>query len=312
MAYTSGEASNIYDLLEAIDTLVTGTVGWNLIVKNTSKFHGVDRTSYCIWMAKGDGNDNIYMQIRIPDGSGNSDGNGNIMLLDSLAGYDKNLFYFEQPGSIQQWLQSEGKVEVSQPAFTTTADERFYYWIFANQYRIIVITRMSIVYESMYMGFINPISSERQYPYPVYVAGNSIATGNTWPDNITGSFVFPTNGSGYLRRADGTWRSFEAPAQYPSWNSVGTIFPYNTGNKKLVPNYIKNNSQEQDNLLMMPVMLQTTNPIDVNGILREVYWNSGTRDVAAEQILTYNSQSYIIFDTKDLRGSNTYFAVKLE
>ena len=63
---------------------------------------------------------------------------------------------------------------------------------------------------------------------------------------------------------------------------------------------------------MMPVMLQTTNPIDVNGILREVYWNSGTRDVAAEQILTYNSQSYIIFDTKELRGSNTYFAVKLE
>ena len=95
MAYTSGEAGNIYDLLEAIDTFVTSTVGWNLVVKNTSKFHGVDRTSHCIWIAKGDGNDNIYMQIRIPDGSGNSDGNGNIMLLDSMAGYDNNLFYFE-------------------------------------------------------------------------------------------------------------------------------------------------------------------------------------------------------------------------
>ena len=312
MAYVSGEASNIYDLLEAVDTLVTTTVGWTSIVKTTSKYHNVDRTSHCIWTAKGDGNDNIYMQIRIPDELNGAEGTGNMMLLDALAGYDKNLYYFEQPGSIQQWLQSEGKVEVSQPAFTTTADEKFHYWIFANQYRLIVITRMSIVYESMYMGFINPISSERQYPYPMYVAGNAIATGNKWPNNLTGSFVFPTGGSGYLRRADGTWRRFEAPAQYPSWNSSGTLFPYNAGNKKLVPNYIKNNTQSQDNLLMMPVMLQTTNPTDINGILREVYWNSGTRDVSSEQILTYNSQSYIMFDTKDLRGSNTYFAVKLE
>ena len=54
------------------------------------------------------------------------------------------------------------------------------------------------------------------------------------------------------------------------------------------------------------------NPIDINGILRGVYWISGTRDVAAEQILTYNSESYIVFDTKQERGANTYFAVKLE
>ena len=58
-------------------------------------------------------------------------------------------------------------------------------------------------------------------------------------------------------------------------------------------------------------MLQTNEPIDIAGVLREVYWVSGTRDVSAEQILTYNDESYVLFDTKDLRGSNTYFAVKL-
>lgn len=312
MAYTSGEASTVYDLLEAVDTFVVNSANWVSVERHTSPFHGADRTSYCIWKAPGDGNDNIYMQARIPDGQDGADGTGKIILLDALAGYDKALFYFEQPGSIQQALKSEGKVEVTQPTFTTTSNERFTYWIFVNNYRMVIVTKMSIIYESMYIGFINPISSERQYPYPMYVAGNTVATGDTWPNNKTGSFVFPTGGSGYLRRADGTWRSFEAPGQFPSWNTQGTLFPYNTGNKKLVPNYSKNPSQNIDNLLMMPVMLQTINPIDVNGILHGIYWVSGTRDVAAEQLLTYNSQSYMIFDTKEIRGSNSYFAVLLE
>ena len=138
-----------------------------------------------------------------------------------------------------------------------------------------------------------------------------MATGNAWPNNITGSFVFPTGNSGFLRRADGTWRAFDSAAQYPSWSTAGTVFPYNTGNKHLVPNYTSENRETQDNLLLIPIMLQTNEPIDINGILREVYWVSGTRDVGAEQVLTYNDASYVLFDTKDLRGSNTYFAVKL-
>ena len=64
-------------------------------------------------------------------------------------------------------------------------------------------------------------------------------------------------------------------------------------------------------MLLIPVLLQTNNPVDVNGILRDVYWLSGTKDVSSEQILTYNSESYIVFDTKQERGANTYFAVKL-
>lgn len=311
MPYVTGEGSTIYDIIEAMDSLLQ-TAGWVRETYTQTTYDGNTRTNYCIWRGSGDGNDKIYIQARIPDG------NNQDMYLDSMAGYDNKLYYFEQPGSIQQWLFSTGKPpwgdgssEVSQPMFTVTGDERFYYWLFADTYRIVGIARMSIVYESFHMGFLNPIASERQYPYPMYVCGNGVATGGSWPSNQTGSFVFPYNNSGYLRRADGTWRAFDASVPNPDPDSIGTVFPYNAHNELLVPNYKEQDAINQDNFLLLPIMLQTNDPIDINGLIRDVYWVSGTRDIASEQIIVYEGDNYMVFDTKQLRGSNTYFVVKM-
>ena len=319
MAYTSGEASTILDVVEAINTMLVTTLGWTAKYTKNCTYDSKNRLCEAIYEGKGDGNDKIYLQLRVPTSYNNSNGtyipySVNNVYLDSMAGYDNKLFYYEQPGSIQQWLKSYGATEVNQPMFTVTENEKFYYWIFADTYRLIVVARMSIVYESMYIGFINPISSERQYPYPMYIAGNSSVSVGSWPNNKPGSFIFPSSNSGFLRRADGVWRAFDAYGDtqaYPNPTANGTVFPYNCGNKNLVQNYMGTQTSSQDNMLLIPVLLQTNNPVDVNGILRDVYWLSGTKDVSSEQILTYNSESYIVFDTKQERGANTYFAVKL-
>lgn len=305
MAYISGEGSTAFDILEAMDNVLQ-SASWSRLEFKQTMYDGSNRTSYCIWEGIGDGNDKIYIQARIPDGDNRT------IYLDGLAGYDPLLYYFEQPGSIQQTLFSDGEDEVDQPIFTVTGDERFYYWIYANTYRIVGVARMSIVYESFHMGFLNPVASERQYPYPMYVCGNGSAKGGLWPFNRTGSFVFPVNNSGWLRRADGAWREFSADSPNPDPFSLGTVFPYNAHNEFLIPNYKKEEAIIQDNFLLIPVMLQTNAPIDVNGLIRDVYWVSGTRDVAAEQILVYNGENYMIFDTKQERGSNTYFCIKIE
>lgn len=319
MAYTSGEASNILDIMSAINTMLVTTLGWTLKTSKNCTYNGTSSLCEAIWEGKGEGSDKIYIQLRVPT-TYNTETlvyepkAVNTMYLDSMAGYDDKLYYYEQPGSIQQWLKSYGEAEVNQPTFTVANNEKFYYWIFADTYRLVVITRMSTVYESMYIGFINPISSERQYPYPMYIAGNSTVTGGDWPNNVQGSFIFPSNNSGVLRRADGVWRAFDAYGNAtvnPSPSTLGTVFPYNAGNKSLVSNYTGTQTAGNDNLLMIPIMLQTNSPVDTNGILRGAYWLSGTRDVSAEQILTYNSDSYMIFDTKQERGANTYFAMKL-
>lgn len=305
MAYVSGEASSIYDVIEKLDEMLV-KVGWTQHMVQKVSYNNNDRLMHCIWEGTGDGNDKIFLQALV-DTKTNAR-----MYLDSCAGYDQYLMLWEQPGSIQQWLKISHQGEIGlQPAYTTAKDERFVYWIFVDTYRAIIVTRMSIVYESMYIGFINPIASERQYPYPMYIAGNGTSQGGVWPNNTQGSFLFPNGGSGYLRRADGTWRRFDFNTSY-NYKTVGTVFPYNAKNEKLIPNYREDGQVEQNNFLLIPVMLQTNDPIDVNGILRGVYWISGTRDLDAERILTWNNEQYIAFDTKQMRGTNSYFCVKLE
>ena len=237
------------------------------------------------------------------------------IVLDSLAGFDKNLYYFEQPGSIQQWLKSTDEIRVDQPAFSLPVNELFYFWIFVDSYRLIVVTRMSIEYHSLYMGFIEPIASERQYSYPMYICGNTtFVKGADWNDCEHPSFVFPYQGSGMLRRVDGTWREFESKATMPEPNQQGSVFPYTAQNKQLIPNYKgkSDSSVAQDNFLLLPIVMRTENPVNMSGLLRGCYWISGTRDLSSEQTFVCNDMTYIVFDTKQYRNSNSYFCIEMK
>jgi hypothetical protein len=306
MAYISGTAVSLYDIIENMDTVLVN-LGWTQHMHYTSEFQGNTRLVHCIWEGTGDGNEKIYIQAWVDQDTHKK------LYLDSCAGYDEELWYWEQPGSIQQWQKKpDAKTTVKQPAFTTTLNEQFAYWIFADTYRIIVVCRMSIIYESFYMGFITPIASERQYPYPMYVAGNTVSNGSDWPNNVQGSFVYPNNGSGFIRRADGTWREMNFPYETMPYNTDGTVFPYNAKNEQLIPNYTEKSIIVQNNFLLIPVLIQTNNPIDVCGCLRNVYWVSGTRDIDAERVLVMNGEQYMVFDTKDKRDDNSYFVIKME
>lgn len=304
MAYVATQGSTIYDIIEAMDDLLVG-IGWVQKRKETRIYNQQTRTSLVIWEGIGDGTDKIFIQARIP-----METNKN-MYLDSMVGYDDDLDYWEQPGSLQQWLKSAEGSSVTLPMFTVTGEERFAFWLFADTYHIVGVARLGIIYESFHAGFLNPIASERQYPYPMYIAGNGHVGGASWPSNQSGSFIFPQNYSGWLRRADGVWRAFDAPPPIPSPDASGTVFPYNAHNTQLIPNYAGKETINQDNYLLIPVMLQTNNPVDVNGLIRDVYWLSGRRDAATETILVYGGDQYIMFDTKQMRGSNTYFCVKM-
>ena len=66
MSYTSGEANTSYDLLEAINTQVVNVQGWELVYSEQHEYSTKNRLSHCLWCAKGDGNDKIYIQARIP------------------------------------------------------------------------------------------------------------------------------------------------------------------------------------------------------------------------------------------------------
>lgn len=304
--YKTGYVSTAYALVKEIREVAIAA-GWKLLASTNPS---ADECSYAVLEGNGDGNDKIYAMFKVYHPS---DDKVRIQL-DGLGGYDEYLEWYEQPASIQQALQAEKTTQVDIPVLSTTHNELMYYWIFVSSYRIICVIRQSIQYHSLYLGLIEPIASERQYPYPMYVAGNSSNLGNSWLTSESGSFVYPYKNSGYLRRADGVWRSFDSEKLEPNPYSKGTVFPYNTHNKQLIPNYKgkSDSSIVQDNFLLIPIILETTDPIDMCGILRGCYWVSGTRDLAAEQTFECMGQTYICFDTMQHRDSNSYFCVTME
>lgn len=323
MSYRYGQVTSMFELLDNI-VEVAQRDSWEIKHSYNLMYGGASRLGGVIMRGIGDGNDNLYIHIGInPDDITE-------FIIDASAGVDTNLEIWEQPGSIHQWNKIEDDASTGlplyvikdkqgnvvkpkpMPSLSITDSEQFNYFIFSNTYRIIVVCKLSIDYQSMYLGFLNPISSERQYPYPMYIAGNNVVGATGWPSNITPSFVFPTKGSGWLRRADGVWRMFEAPySANISPNSLGALFPYDCNNTSLVPNYTEEVTTDVD-FLLMPIILHTNSPIDLNGLLINAYWISGTRDVAAEQLVVIDGKQYMIFDAGQARGNNSYFCVLIE
>ena len=313
MSYRYGQVTSMFELLDNIIDVAQND-SWEIKRSYNLTYNGTSRVGGVILRGVGDGNDNLYVHIGI------NPANFKEFIVDSSAGLDSELEIWEQPGSIHQWNKVDDDVatglpvytDAKIPSFSITDNEQFNYFIFSNTYRIIVVCKLSIDYQSMYLGFLNPISSERQYPYPMYIAGNNVVGATGWPSNVTPSFVFPTKGSGWLRRADGVWRMFEAPySANISPNSLGALFPYDCNNTSLVPNYTEEVTTDVD-FLLMPIILHTNNPIDLNGLLINAYWISGTRDVAAEQLVVIDGKQYMIFDAGQARGNNSYFCILIE
>lgn len=313
MSYRYGQVTSMFELLDNIIDVAQND-SWEIKRSYNLTYNGTSRVGGVLLRGIGDGNDNLYIHIGI------NPVNFKEFIVDSSAGLDNELEIWEQPGSIHQWNKVDDDVatglpvytDAKIPSFSITDNEQFNYFIFSNTYRIIVVCKLSIDYQSMYLGFLNPISSERQYPYPMYIAGNNVVGATGWPSNITPSFVFPTKGSGWLRRADGVWRMFEAPySANISPNSLGALFPYDCNNTSLVPNYTEEVTTDVD-FLLMPIILHTNSPIDLNGLLINAYWISGTRDVAAEQLVVIDGKQYMIFDAGQARGNNSYFCILIE
>lgn len=313
MSYRYGQVTSMFELLDNIIDVAQND-SWEIKRSYNLTYNGTSRVGGVILRGVGDGNDNLYVHIGI------NPANFKEFIVDSSAGLDSELEIWEQPGSIHQWNKVDDDVatglpvykDAKIPSFSVTDNEQFNYFIFSNTYRIIVVCKLSIDYQSMYLGFLNPISSERQYPYPMYIAGNNVVGATGWPSNVTPSFVFPTKGSGWLRRADGVWRMFEAPySANISPNSLGALFPYDCNNTSLVPNYTEEVTTDVD-FLLMPIILHTNSPIDLNGLLINAYWISGTRDVAAEQLVVIDGKQYMIFDAGQTRGNNSYFCILIE
>jgi len=95
------------------------------------------------------------------------------------------------------------------------------WWINHNGRRIILVAKVqgssNVMYASMYAGFLNQTATDTEYPYPLWVCGNTSEQNRVWTNtsDLTGGIVEVISdttvdpaGPGYLLTPAGSWTSF--------------------------------------------------------------------------------------------------------
>jgi hypothetical protein len=219
--------------------------------------------------------------------------------------------------ALQSFANQPGK---SPASFVAVWNDAMPYWIVANGQRVIVVVKVSTTYHAFYLGKILPYGTPTQYPYPVYVGGESL-TNVRWSDTGHGfrHFVDPgstasaTASGSYLIYPDGAWQYFQ------NWyNSSGTEFPSGTG-RAVWPNFGLSGGARlrelRDNIdgsyTLLPNILHSSTPsIGVLGELDGVQWVSGFGN-AAENIITVGGQDYLVVQNIFRTTRWSYWALKL-
>lgn len=165
-----------------------------------------------------------------------------------MTGYSATIEFHNQPGIDNNQIDSDGSLPATdQNAIMVLkpndADPDISWWIHHTGRRIVVVCKVegpsSTIYSSCYMGFLNQIATETEYPYPLAIIGGTNDQNRIWTNtsDLTGGIVEsiffgsgdPT-GPGFVRIPDGTWLGFCAelsatPAQRFTETEFG-IYPF--------------------------------------------------------------------------------------
>ena len=197
------------------------------------------------------------------------------------------------------------------------------YWFVADGKRVIVVAKVSTVFESAYLGFIDTYPSPGQWAYPLAVGGmmafaaEPADTSTNWRWSYTGNehhaFYLgnPTASAAdaasslRLRKPDGSWRGFgnngfAASASYP-----GALWPAASGMTDLRPNL--------DGTYPMFPIIPTENDGTVQNVFGELAGVMATTGHlnAAENTITVGRETWLVIQNAHRTTKTDYAALRL-
>lgn len=259
-----------------------------------------------IWHAPGNSNtDAIYVGASV---FSNVTGDYYNWRLGGFTGYASGNTFANQPGA------------VTGPCLPLW-NSNIPYWFIADGKRCIIIAKVSTVFESAYLGFIDPYPSPGQWAYPIAVGGmlafssEPAATSTSWRWSYTGNehhafwkgypgTALGPNSSFRLRKPDGTWRgfgnSFNASASYP-----GAIWPYQASMSDLRANL-------DGSYPLFPIIPTDNDTLAKNsfGEIAGIMATTGHAN-AAENTITVGRETWLVFQNAHRTTKTDYAAVRL-
>lgn len=304
------------------DTIVfTMTPPW--VLKGSTGIGAGTDTYY--WQAPGNDNaQQIFVGMtRFSDPTGDYD---NIRLGGFTGFSGTGIAFTAQPGAVFHCI------------FPNLRTGSFPYWMVANGRRFAIVTRPSTVYESAYMGYINPYAAPGSWPYPLAIGGSlafsaePVSTSVSWRWSYTGvehaAYMMCTTGfnnssdSYQMRMRDpaGNWQGFTTANSIASHGTVvnGYTWPYCQvmddfrpnldGSYPLVPIIL---STDKGSLTgQSAAIAESLDTPNIYGELDGVNAITGHGN-AAENLIVINRIQYLVVQNVFRTTKHDYFAMKL-
>lgn len=231
MAYTTGTAASYQALFDALitflttdATLVAAGKNWELLRRNS---YVADAKMDCADL-RGPGlagGDNIYVQLILYKDAAND------TYSIRVSGSSAWLSSVTPPNYANQPNATAALITPKAPLWNNATP----YWFVANGRRFIVVAKVGSYWSSLYAGLILPYGTPSQYPYPLFVGGNS-AFGEKYSDTqalvANSSFWLGYGNSSAMHLPDGTVKAWSggfyngaAPYNY----SEGKVWPWFRG-----------------------------------------------------------------------------------
>lgn len=189
------------------------------------------------------------------------------------------------------------------------------YWFIADGRRVIVIAKVSTVYEAAYLGTADTFIDPTSYPSPLVVGGSIVRQLSYASTDATNHscFVMPGNTSWshtahlLLRMPSGGWNRFTTNYEYTDY---GVVHPFYVGSQWV--NGMNNLTANLDGSLpAYPITLATYGPRDVVAQLAGIYAVPGAT-LTAEQRLTLGPIDHLVVNNTWRTGNGDYYTVALD
>lgn len=235
--------------------------------------------------------------------------------LGGFTGFDSALPFNQQAGYVG------GPSQLTQSPILPLWNSTIPYWFIADGRRVIVIAKVSTVYMSCYLGFINSYMSPGAFPYPLLVAGSLAFSGTEpatsspdWRWSFTGTemaaMAIPHHGTmasdadsvARLRLPNGNWRGFCTNFVE---NQFGLIWPYGW----VVPGSWDWRPNLDGGYSLLPLIMSDRIP-NVYGEYSGVFAVTGFSQ-SAENTVTVNGVKHLVVQNIFRNTKSDFFAVRL-
>lgn len=218
MAWTSGTCTGHLALLDALKTFLTAN-GWACLADrpetiDASLSPAPSSLSHRTLYFKGTGlagEDEVFIGFQDWQWSGADVFN---IALQGFTGFDTELTFWTQPGSMPFDTSSGCNLNLA------CTSVEIAYWFIANGRRAIIAARISNAYCCAYAGLFLPYCRPNQYPYPLFIGGNSARLKQKYTVSDSGNCNFWWSLANYNSNSFGT-PSYD---QYSTGGFLNTVW----------------------------------------------------------------------------------------